>query len=162
MMNVIKTEATLDAEPVVIGGAVAALGIDDLFVLDLIGHLAADAAVRAKGVHLSVGVGYALLHVVEHDGRHQRAGRTGLDAFAAGDAGGFAHRIVEIEHDLRAVIAPGHADNVVHLHLAAGTHAQPALDASVEVDAHRRMAGVCNRAFGCGKAAARDLEPVRP
>ncbi len=99
MVDVIETKATLDAEPVVIGRAVAALGIDDLLVLDLIGDLAADAAERAQRVHLLVGVCDARLVLVEHHRRHQRAGRTGLHAFAAGDAGRLAHRIVEIEHD---------------------------------------------------------------
>ena len=53
MMDVVEAEAALDAEPVVIGRAVAALGVDDLLVLDLIGDLAADAAERAQRVRPS-------------------------------------------------------------------------------------------------------------
>ena len=87
MMDVVKTKTALDAEPVVIGRAIAAFGIDDFLVLDLIGDLAADAAERTERVDLPVGIGDARLLVVEHDGRHQRAGRTGLHALATGDAG---------------------------------------------------------------------------
>ena len=48
VMDVVETEAALDAEPVVVGRAVAAFGVNDLLVLDLIGDLAADAAERAE------------------------------------------------------------------------------------------------------------------
>jgi len=87
MMDVVEAEAALDAEPVVIGGSVAALGIDDLLVLDLIGDLTADAAERAQRVHLPVRIGDAGLVFIEHHGWHQRASRTGLHTFAAGHAG---------------------------------------------------------------------------
>ena len=100
MVNIVEAEAALDAEPVVIGRAVAALGIDHLVVLDLVGDLAADAAIRAQRIDFLVRIGDACLLVIEHHSRHQRAGRTGLHAFAASDAGRFPHRIVEIEHDL--------------------------------------------------------------
>ena len=53
MMDVIKSKAALDAEPVVIGRAVAAFSVDHLVVLDLIGDLAADAAERAQRVRPS-------------------------------------------------------------------------------------------------------------
>ena len=53
------------------------------------------------------------------------------------------------------MVAIGHADDVIDLHLAAGAHAQAALDAGIEIDAHRGMAGIalpalCRRetAFG--------------
>ena len=87
MMDVVETEAALDAEAVVIGRAVAAFGIDHLFVLDLIGDLTADAAERAERIDLLVRIGDAGLVVIEHHRGHQRPGRTGLHAFAAGDAG---------------------------------------------------------------------------
>src|SRR6185312_7785140 len=58
------------------------------------------------------------------------------------DAGALAHRIVEIEHDLLAMAAAGHADDVVDLHFAAGANAESALDAGVEIDRHRRVAAV--------------------
>jgi len=48
MMDVVKSKPPLDAEPVVIGRAVAAFGVDDLLVLHFIGDLTADAAERAQ------------------------------------------------------------------------------------------------------------------
>src|SRR5207249_5774736 len=114
------TEAALDAEAVVVGRTVTAFGIDHLVVLDLIGDLTADAAERAQRINLLVRVGDAGLILVQHHRRHQRAGRAGLHAFAAGNASGFTHRIVEIEHDFRSVTTIGHADDVVDLNLAAG------------------------------------------
>ena len=153
MMDVIEAETALDAEPVVVGRPVAALGVDDLVVLDLVGDLTADAAERTQRVDLPVGIGHAGLVRVEHHRRHQRAGRTGLHAFAAGDAGRFTHRIVEIEHDLGVVVAIGHPDYVIDLNLAAGAHAQAALDAGIEIDAHGGMAGIALPALGVRKAA---------
>jgi hypothetical protein len=50
-----------------------------------------------------------------------------------------AHRIVQVEHDLRLPTAKGVADDVVHLLLAAGADAAPALDAGVEVHGDRGM-----------------------
>src|SRR5262249_17107259 len=46
-----------------------------------------------------------------------------------------AHGVVEVEHDLFAVAAAGHADHVVDLHLAAGADAEIALDAGVRLTA---------------------------
>ena len=162
MMDIVEAEAALDAEPVVVGGSVAALGIDHLLVLDLIGDLTADAAERAQRVHLPVRIGDAGLVLVEHHGRHQRAGRTGLHAFAAGHTGRLAHRIVEIEHDLGLVTAIGHADHVVDLNLAAGAHAQAALDAGIEIDAHRRMAGIALPALGGRETAFGHFDLLGP
>jgi len=88
-MNVVEAEAALDAEPVVIGRAVTPFRIDDVVILDLIGHLAADAAIGTQRVDFPVRIGDADLMLVEHHRRHQCAGRTGLHAFAAGDAGRF-------------------------------------------------------------------------
>ena len=53
-MDVVEAEAALDAQPVVIGRAVAPLGVEDLLVLDLIGDLAADAAIRAQRIDLAI------------------------------------------------------------------------------------------------------------
>src|SRR5262249_5236737 len=87
----------------------------------------------------------------------QRASRAGLHALATGDAGRSAHRVVEIEHDLGVVATPGHADDVVDLHLAAGTDAEIAVDASVEVDRHGGMAAVGRRARVAREAASLDV-----
>src|SRR6266404_786125 len=128
MVDVVETKTALDAEAVVVGRAVAALGVNDLLVLDLIGDLTADAAEWAERVHLLVGIGDAGLVLVQHHRGHQRAGRASLHAFATGDAGRLTHGVVEVEHDLGVVIAIGHADNIVDLDLAAGAHAETALD----------------------------------
>src|SRR3954469_25947029 len=162
MVDVVEAEAAFDAKTVAVGRAIAALGIDHLLVLDLIGHLATNAAERAERIHLLVGIDDTGLRLVQHHGRHQRSGRTGLHAFAAGDAGGLAHGIVEIEHDFRAVAAIGHADDVVDLDLAAGAHAQAALDAGIKIDAHRRMAGVGRPTLCGGEAALGDPSGFGP
>ncbi len=60
------------------------------------------------------------------------------------------------------MIAIGHADHVVDLDLAAGAHAQPALDAGVEIDAHRGMAGVAMPALGRRKTAFGHLDLFGP
>ncbi len=140
--DIVEAEAALHAQPVLVGRAVAAGDVKQLVVLDLVGELAADAAIGADAVHLAVGEFGAHVLVVDQRRRHQRAGRAGLHAFAAGDAGRVAHRVVEVEHDLLAVAAAGHADDVVDLHFAAGAHAEIALDAGVEIDRHGRMAAV--------------------
>src|SRR5437879_1233961 len=162
VMDVVETKTALDAEAVVVGRAVAALGVDDLLVLDLIGDLTADAAERAQRVDLLVGIGDAGLVLIQHYRRHQRAGRAGLHAFAAGDAGRFPHRIVEVEHDLGAGIAIGHADDIVDLHLAAGAHAEAALDAGIEIDAHGGMAAIALPALGGWETALRHLDLFGP
>ena len=55
--------------------------------------------------------------------------------------------------------ATGHADHVIDLHFAAGTDAETALNAGVEIDAHRDMAVVEQRdaaLFELGEAALAD------
>src|ERR1700722_19622892 len=161
VMDVVETKAAFDAKSVVVSRAIAAFSVDDLLVLDFVGDLAADAAIRAKRIDLAVRIGDAGLVLVKHHRWHQRAGRASLDAFAAGHAGRFPHRIVKVEHDLGAMIAVGHADDVVDLHLAAGAHAEAALDAGVKIDTHRRMAGVALAALGGREAAFGDLDLFR-
>ena len=158
--DVVESEAALHAEAVLVGRAVAPGDRDQLVVLDLIGELAADAAIRTDAVHLAVGELGADVLLVDERRRHQRPGRAGLHAFAAGDAGRCAHWIVEVENDLLAVAAAGHADDVIDLDLAAGADAEIALNAGVEVDRHRRMAAVRLRHFdgrALGEAAGLDV-----
>ncbi len=160
IVDVVEAETALDAEPVLVRRTVAAGDGDDLVVLDLVGELAADAAIRADRVDGAVGRAEIDVVGVDQGRRHQGAGRTGLHAFAAGDAGRGAHRIVEVEHDLFEVAAAGHADDVVDLHFAAGADAEIALDAGVEIDRHRRMAAVGLRhrlALALGEAAGFDV-----
>ena len=111
-------------------------------VPELVGDLAADPAVGAHALHLVELEPAVDAVLVDQRRLHQGAGRARLHALAAGDAGARAHRVVEVEDDLRADAAVGHADDVVDLHLAAGPHAQVAVDARVEIDAHRGVARV--------------------
>ena len=55
VVRVVEAVAALDAQPLVVGRAVAAFDVEDLVVLDVVGELAADAAVRAHRVDLLVG-----------------------------------------------------------------------------------------------------------
>ena len=161
VVHVIEAEAALDAEPVLVGRAVLAGDVEQLVVLDVIGELAADAAIGADAVDLAVGLAGENVVGVDQRRRHQRAGRAGLHAFAAGDAGRSAHRIVEVEHDLFAVAAAGHADHVVDLHFAAGADAESALDAGVEIDRHRHVAAVRRGRLAARKAALLELHSRR-
>ena len=161
--DIIESEAAFHAEPVLIGGALAPGHRDQLVVLDLIGELAADAAIGTDAVDLAVGIFGADILLVDQRRRHQCAGRAGLHAFAAGDAGGIAHRVVEVEDDLFVMAAAGHADHVVDLNFAAGADAEIALDAGVEIDRHRHMAAVGRRLLlALGKTAGLDAHLVGP
>jgi hypothetical protein len=135
----------LDTQPVLVRRPVAAGDGDELVVLDLVGELAADAAIRADAVHLAIvlaGVDVVLVHARR---RHQRAGWARLHALTARDAGGRAHRVIEVEHDLLEMAAAGHADDVVDLHLAAGADAEITVNAGIEIDRHRHVAAVRHR-----------------
>jgi hypothetical protein len=134
MLNVVEAVAAFHAQPAGVCGAVFPLHVEDPVVLDVVGELTSDAAVRAHRVDGLVG----------HDlgdvaGWRQRPSWTSLHAFTACDAGRIAHRVVEIEDDLRVAAAKGVADDVVHLLLAARADAARALDAGVEVNGHRGM-----------------------
>src|SRR5207302_6035809 len=153
MVRVVEAVAALHAKAIVVRRAILAGDELDLLLGDVIGEQAADAAERTHAVH-------ALLDLLHADAarRHQRAGRAGLHALAAGDAGRLAHRVVEVEHDLRVIAAAGVADDVVHLHLAAGAHAARALDAGVEIDRDRRVRDVGLRLLAPGEARPADAE----
>ncbi len=58
--------------------------------------------------------------------------------------------------------AEGVADDVVHLFLATGSHASAALDASVEMNLHRRMRNVLGRLMPGTEARLADRELPRP
>ena len=153
MGHVVEAEAALDAEPVLVGRPGPALDGGDFAGADPVGHLAADAAIGADAVHLVQVIGQADAPIVEQGGFHEGAGGAGLHAFAAGDAGAHPHGVVEIKDDLGFRAAPGHADDVVHLNLAASADAKGAMDAGVQVDRHGGMAGVRHRG-GTGREAA--------
>src|SRR5262249_14750369 len=125
--DVVEAVPALHAEPARVRRALLALHEQNLVVLDVIRELTADAAVRTARLDLVVGDGRA-------DARgHQRSGRARLHALAARDAGGGAHRVVEIEHDLRLGATERIADDVVHLRFTARANAPSALDARVEM-----------------------------
>ncbi len=157
MPGVIEAVSPLDAQARVVGGAVAPLDIEDFIVLDVIGELAAHAAVRTQRMDGLVGHGER--HVA---GRHERAGRTGLHALAAADAGRRTHGIVHVEHDLGVLAAEREADDVVDLLVAAGPYATSALDARVEVDCNRRMREIRRHRGARGEARLAHLELDRP
>src|SRR5207245_3882963 len=94
VVGVVEAEAALDAEPVVIGRPVLALDRDDAVVADLVGQLAADAAVGAHAVDLAFGAVRVNAVRVDHGRRHQRAGRAGLHAVAASPTWAVAPRVV--------------------------------------------------------------------
>ena len=157
MLDVVEAEAALDAQPRVVRGPVAAVDAHDCVIGNMIGDLAADAAIGTYGADRLVD--RRQIRVLR---RRQRAGRAGLHAFAAGDARRFAHRIVHVEDDRRMRAAKRVADHVVHLLLAAGAHAARALDAGVEIDRHRRMRQIGRRLRTSWKARRADAEHIAP
>ena len=146
VVDVVEAKAPLDAQPPLVRRPVDPLDIFHPPVLDLQRHLAAHATEGADAGDFAVVIrAVALLGVVQHRRRHQRARGAGLHAFAAGHAGRGAHRVVHVEDRIGRMPPPRHADHVVHLHLAAGAHTQIALDAGIEIDPHGDMAVVQQR-----------------
>ena len=62
--DVVEAEAALDAQPVLVGRAVLAGDVEQLVVLDVVGELAADAAIGADAVDRAVGHVRGGAHVV--------------------------------------------------------------------------------------------------
>jgi hypothetical protein len=162
IVDVIEPEPAFHAQPVVVGRAVLAGDVEKLVIFDVVGDLAADAAIGAHRVDFAIRISAADIIGIDQRCRHQGAGRAGLHAFAARDAGARAHRVVEIEHDLFAVTTTRHTDHVVDLDFAAGADAQIALDTGVEIDRHRGVAAVGLRVMAPGKAAHRNAHAVCP
>src|ERR1700730_14823942 len=117
IVDVVEAEAALDAKPILVRRAVVAGDVEELVVLDLVGELAADAAIGANAIHAPVGKFGAHVRRVYHRRRHQRAGGTGLHALAAGHARGDAHGVVEVAPDLPVQDAAADASSVASLHL---------------------------------------------
>src|SRR5439155_3906850 len=122
VMHIVEPIAPLDAQAAFIGRTVTALDAQDPVILDVIGQLATDAAIRADRIDRGVGGDEP-----RASRGHQRSGRAGLHAFAAGHARALAHRVAQIELDRRTAAAECVADHVVDLHFAAGSHAARAL-----------------------------------
>ena len=95
VMHVVKAEAPLDAQALVVRGAVAPFNVHDTVVRDVIGQLTTDTAIRTQRFDTALG-----RHQICVLGGRERARRAGLHAFTAGNAGGGAHRIAEVEDDL--------------------------------------------------------------
>ena len=146
MMDIIKSKASFDTEPAFVRGAVDAFDKFDLIILDLQRHLTADAAKRANAFNLAVIIAaIADLLIIHHGGRHQCARRAGLNTFTAGHTSAIAHGIGKIKCRIGIMAAARHADHIIDLHFAAGAHAQPALNAGIQVYAHRHMAVIQQR-----------------
>ncbi len=157
VMHVVEAVAALHAQATMVGRAVLAFDVQDVVVLDEVRELAPDAAVGADRIDDLV------RHLQRNAARGRECpGRAGLHALTARDTGAGAHGIVEVEHDLRMVAAPGVADDVVHLQLAAGAHATGALDAGVEVDRHRGMGEIGERPVGAAQSVACRRRASRP
>src|SRR5262249_12012749 len=163
IVHIVEAEAALHAQPVLVGRTVLAADVEKLVVLDVISELTTHAAIRTHAVHFAIGIFRADILVVDQCGRHERAGRAGLYAFAAGNTRGLTHRIIEIENDFLVVAAPCHTNDVVDLHFAAGTDAEIALDAGIQVDRHSRVAAVSGGHFLTFREAGDvDAHLVRP
>ena len=160
--DVVEAEPALDAQAAVIGRPVAALHRDDGVVLDPVIDLTTHAAIGTHAGHRREGLALVHAGVVHHRRGGQGAGGAGLHAFTAGHARALAHGVVEVEDDLGVAAAVGHADDVVHLHLAAGAHAQGAVDARVEGYPHGRMAAIGSGGVAGREPAARHLQALGP
>ena len=142
---VVEAEPALDAQAAMIGRTIPPFNPGDAFITHVIGELAAHPAKRAQRIDTTV-----LRHRVDdlpgarpaQFAWHQGTGRAGLDAFAAGHAGGQSQGIGLIEHDAGMVTSPGHADHIIDLLFATGPHAPAALNTGVQVDRHGRMRAI--------------------
>ncbi len=157
VLRIVETIAALDAEAAVVGRAVLAGDLDDVIVLDVIGQLAADTAIRADRID-----GF-----VRNDQRRvlcrgQCAGGAGLHAFATGDAGGVAHRVAHVEHDFGVRTAECITDDVVDLFFAASAHATGALNTGIEVDGNGGVGEVGIRRHAWREARLFDAHLFRP
>ena len=151
--GVVPAVAALHAQPALAPRLLAALGIGDRapVAVHVVGERAADPAVGADGVYrVKLGLGPDRDVVDRLVG--QRAGRAGGDALAAGDAGRGAHRVAEVERDVRGEPLAAAPDHVVALDVVAGADAAVAQDAGVVVDGDDRARQVDAAAFAAGQA----------
>ena len=160
MMDVVEAKAPFDAKTIFIRRTFDAIDIFDLAVLHLERQLAPNTAIRTDAFDFFVEVrAITGLRVIQNVGGHERARRTGLNAFTAGHATGRAHGIVLIEDDFGLPAPEGHADHVVDLNFAASANAEIALDAGVQIDPHGDVAVIQKRyrlGFDPRKAAFTD------
>jgi len=134
VINIIKSVATLDAESTEVGRAVASFDTQNLVVFDMVSQQATNTAIGANRVNFAV-----RFNRMCSAGITKRAGGAGGNAFTAGHAGTFAHRVAEIEYDFCMVTALSETDDIVDLGFTAGAQAPCALNAGIEIDRDRRV-----------------------
>src|SRR5690349_2666315 len=162
--RVVPAVPALDAEPALRSWLLPAVGVGDRAALavHVVGQRAAHAAVRADGIYRVELSARPDRDVVDRL-VGERAGRAGGDAFAAGHAGRGAHRVAEVERDVRGVALAAAPDYVVALDVVAGPGAPVAEDAGVVVDRDDR-AGQIHAAAGAARepgVVTGHLVPVR-
>src|SRR5580692_608106 len=81
VLDVIESVAPFDAQTVRVRGPVLSLNIEDFVVLDVVGKLAADAAIGAYRIDF-----FVCDHFAYRASGHQSSGRAGLDALPASHA----------------------------------------------------------------------------
>src|SRR5262249_1593974 len=96
MLDVVKAIPALDTQAARVFRPILSVHKKDLVVLDVVRKLASHTTVRTDRLHFFIGFNHA-----HSAGRHERAGWTRLHAFTASDTCGIAHRIVQVENDLR-------------------------------------------------------------
>src|ERR1700722_512696 len=156
--GVVPAVTALHAQPAVAARLLAALGVGDRapVAVHVVGQRAAHPAVRADRVD-RVELALRPDRYVADRLVGQRAGRAGGDALAAGHAGRAAHRVAQVERDVRAEALAAAPDDIVALDVVAGADAAVAQDAGVVVDRDDR-AGQAHAAAG---AARQPGFPVR-
>ena len=125
-MRIVEAVTAFYTQPLVVGGAIAALHKHDFVVLHVVGELAAHTTVWADGVHLLVWNREGRLAR-----RHECPGGAGLHAFATGHTGGGAHGVVHVEDNLGMLAPKGQADHIIDLLISTGPQASGALDAGI-------------------------------
>src|SRR5262245_26408239 len=163
VVDVVKAKPSLDAETVVVGRAIAAVGVEEPVPLDVEGQLAAYPTIGAEAFHIAVVPLSEDPALVQTRRGHEGAGRTGLDAFAAGDAGALTHRVVKVEDNSLVGTSARHADHVVDLDFATRSDAESAINAGVKMYGHGRMRAVGLRMVCArGEAAHFQTDAVHP
>jgi hypothetical protein len=148
MVDVVEAEAPLDAEPALVGRAVAAVDamMRSSFTARWSGSRRRN---RGRGCRRTVsGTSRCAVRARRPSAIFRTARRWGRPArIPRRRRRSRAHRVGEIEHRARRRAAITHADHIVDLHLAAGALAQAAGDAGVEIDRDggvaRHHAGHC-------------------
>src|SRR6185312_4265606 len=159
--GVVPAVPALDAEPALRSGLLPSVGVGDraAFPVHVVGQRAAHAAVRADGVHRVEFGARPDGDVVDRLVR-QRAGRAGGHAFAARYAGRGAHRVAQVERDVRGVTLSAAPDHVVALNVIARPGAPVTEDAGVMVDRDDRAGQIDAAAGAARQGGVATVHPV--